>query len=278
MMIKKKDITVIIPVHVWDDEVKKMFTEAVGSVPQEVNIMVVTTTDSGFEFEFQAKKGTKCEVIKSDDGSSFQHLVNLGVNNVKTDWFSILEFDDEYSKTWFDNFIKYQEYNQQYNIFMPLNDLYNVEDGKNEFVGNGNEAVMAASFSDEIGIIDEKSLEDYFSYYLPGSVIKTETFKELGGLKEGIKLTFWYEFMLRAAHNGEKMYVVPKVGYAHVLGREGSLMQEYRRTINEKESEFWFNQAKKQSYHKTDKHVVYGLPEKDDDNEIVGENELELEK
>lgn len=256
-MINKKDITVVIPVHMWDDDIKKMFSEAVKSVPSEVNILVATTEESGFEFEFDAVEGVSCSVVKSGNGSSFQHLVNLGVENVNTEWFSILEFDDEYSPTWFDNFIKYQEYNQQYNIFMPMNDLYNVEDGKDEFIGNGNEAVMAASFSDEIGVIDEKSLEDYFSYYLPGSVIKTGLFKELGGLKESIKLTFWYEFMLRAAHNGEKMYVVPKVGYAHILGRKGSLMEEYRNTIDEKESAFWFDQAKKQSYHKTDKNIKY---------------------
>lgn len=273
-MVTKKDITVIIPAHKWDEDIKKMFTEARNSVDHEVKVMVVTTSESGYEFDDQS-----ISVIKSNDGSSFQHLVNLGVENVDTEWFSILEFDDEYAKTWFDNFIKYQEYNQQYNFFMPLNDLYNVEDGKDEFVGNGNEAVMAASFSEEIGVVDEKSLDDYFSYYIPGSVIKTQLWKDLGGLKEGIKLTFWYEFMLRAAHNGEKMYVVPKVGYAHVLGRKGSLMDEYRQTIDKEESNFWFNHAKKQSFHKTDKHVKYvpgnKVGEEKEDGELDS-NSIEL--
>lgn len=251
-MVSKKDITVIIPVHVWDDDIKKMFTEAVNSVPSDIKVLVSTDVNSGFSFKDRA-----VDIVTSSDGSSFQHLVNLAVENVKTEWFSILEFDDEYSKIWFDNFIKYQEYNQQYNIFLPMVDLYNVEGGKDEFIGNGNEAVMAASFSDEIGVIDEKSLEDYFSYYVPGGVIRTNIWKELGGLKEGIKLTFWYEFMLRAAHNGEKIYVIPKIGYAHVLGRPGSLLEEYRKTLDQQESAFWFSEAKKQSYHKTDKKIQY---------------------
>ena len=34
-------------------------------------------------------------------------------------------------------------------------------------------------------------------------------------------------------------------------------MMEYRATIDEKESNFWFNQAKKQSFHKIEKDVVY---------------------
>lgn len=276
-MVKKSDITVIIPVHKWDDGIKKMFTEAVKSIVSGVSVIIATTEDCKFEYDFD-KRLNQPTVVKSKDGSSFQHLVNLGVENVKTEWFSILEFDDEYSSYWFDEFIKYQEYNQQYNIFLPLNDLYNAEDGKDEFVGYGNEAPLAASFSDEIGVIDEKSLEDYFSYYLPGGVIRTETWKELGGLKEKIKLTFWYEFLLRASHKGEKMYIVPKVGYAHVLGRKGSLMEEYRATIDEKESNFWFKQAKKQSFHKVDKEVVYdpdAKPEKEVDESTMELSSLE---
>ena len=251
-MVNKSDITVIIPVHKWDSDIEKMFTEAVKSVPEEIKVIVSTSEKSGFKFDKR-----DVNIVKSDKLDSFQHLVNLGAENVTTEWFSILEFDDEYSKIWFDEFIKYQEYNQEYNFFMPLNDLYNVENGKDEFIGNGNEAVMAASFSEEIGIIDEKSLEDYFNFYIPGTIIKTDTWKTLGGLKESIKLTFWYEFMLRAAHNGEKFYVVPKVGYAHVLGRAGSLLQEYRETMKPEESEFWFKEAKKQSFHKTDKGSKY---------------------
>ena len=261
-MINKSDITVIIPVHIWNDEVNAMFSDAVKSIDSGVRIIISTPNDSGYSY-----KDKSIKVVKSDNGSSFQHLVNLGVDNVETEWFSVLEFDDTFTPIWFDNFIKYQEYNQQYNIFMPMNDLYNVESGKNEFIGNGNEAVMAASFSDEIGIIDEKCLEDYFTYYLDGSIIKTELYKKIGGLKESIKLTFWYEFMLRAAHNGEKMYVVPKVGYIHNMGREGSLFDTYRKEMDANEPEFWFEQAKKQSFFKTDKNIEY--ESKNNENESV---------
>ena len=34
-------------------------------------------------------------------------------------------------------------------------------------------------------------------------------------------------------------------------------MQEYRSTMTPKESNFWFNQAKKQSFHKEDKNIQY---------------------
>ena len=110
-MIKHSDITVIIPVHEWNGNVEKLFGEAVKSVPKDIQIIVSTTSKI-------AKEGwaNKYKIVKHDKSTSFQSLVNAGVNEVKTEWFSILEFDDEYSPIWFDNFIKYQEYNQQYNI------------------------------------------------------------------------------------------------------------------------------------------------------------------
>lgn len=257
-MITNKDITVVIPIHMWDDNVAKLAVEAVKSIPGNTNVIISTIKGCNVNFEDELTKVfNSFKIITEKKDSSFQNLVNKGVENVDTDWFSILEYDDEYSPIWFDNFIKYQEYNQEYNIFMPLNDLYNVEGNKDEFIGNGNEAVWASSFSEELGVIDEKSLDDYFDFYIDGSIIRTETWRKLGGLKRSIKLTFWYEFMLRAAHKGEKMYVIPKVGYAHVLGRTDSLMMKYRSEIDVKESEFWFKTAKKESYFSQDRNIVY---------------------
>lgn len=265
-MVSKKDITVIIPVHKWDESIEKMLKEALNSIPEGVSTTVVTTTEEiGVDISKKYKKVTGLVFVGTDD-TCFQHMVNEGVQSIDTEWFSILEFDDEYSPIWFDNFIRYQEYNQQYNIFLPLNDLYNVEGGKDEFIGNGNEVAWASSFSSEIGVIDEQSLDDYFNFYLTGGIFRTETFRTLGMLKESIRLTFWYEFMLRTVHAGEKIYVVPKVGYAHVLGRAGSLMEEYRNTINVRESDFWFKTAKKESYYKEDRKKTYNPSEKDSED------------
>ena len=157
----------------------------------------------------------------------------------------------------FKNFIKYQEYNQEYNFFYTLCDLYNVEDGKNEFIGNGNEVAWASSFSDELGVIDEKSVEDYFNFYPTGGVFNTKTWNDMNGLKESIKLTFWYEFMLRALKKGEKFYVIPKIGYRHILGRDNSLLMQYRKEIDEKESDFWFRTAKSESFFDKDRNKTY---------------------
>ena len=42
--------------------------------------------------------------------------------------------------------------------------------------------------------------------------------------------------MLRATNNSKKIYVIPKVGYNHTLGRNGSLTETYKKEITEDES------------------------------------------
>lgn len=258
-MISNKDITVIVPVHKWNGDIKAMLENALQSVPKACGVII--STPKTLKIDNPVRDIATYTLVNDIKENSFQALVNNGVKNVTTDWFSILEFDDEYSPKWFDNFAKYQEYNQQYNIFLPINDLYNAEKreetGQDEFVGNGNEVAWASSFSDELGVIDEKCVTDFFDFYFTGGIFNKQMWNTVGGLKENIKLTFWYEWILRAEHNGEKAYVVPKVGYAHTLARKDSLMMSYRETINAQESDFWYRTAKKEAYYKEMRNVEY---------------------
>jgi hypothetical protein len=85
---------------------------------------------------------------------------------------------------------------------------------------------------------------------MTGSIFNTADWKEVGGLKSPIKLTFWYEWLLRATYKGKKVYVIPKVGYVHLLGRKGSIIEEYKKSIDDKESNFWVNVARKDYFYK----------------------------
>ena len=263
-MLSNKDVTVIVPIHEYNEEIGKFLKNALDSVPSDMSI-ILSTGKEILPDDLGMNSNTSILVNEDVTMLSFQNLVNAAVKHIETEWFSILEFDDEYSPKWFENFEKYQEYNQKYNFFLPINDLYEYnkeardagDDTRDNFAGNGNEAPWAESFSSELGVIDEQSLDDYFSFYMTGAVIRKDTFEKLGMLKNNIKLTFWYEFMLRAAHKGETFYVVPKVGYAHLLGRTGSLLNEYRDTIDKEESDFWFKTAKKESFFKEERPVLY---------------------
>lgn len=78
-------------------------------------------------------------------------------------------------------------------------------------------------------------------------------------MKPSIKLTFWYEFLLRfVSHSvGGNIFVIPKIGYVHGLGRKGSLLEHYRETVQKEESEFWIKTAKKESFFKEERAVEY---------------------
>jgi hypothetical protein len=47
--------------------------------------------------------------LNASNEPNFASQVNYGVQNAKSDWISIFEFDDEYSTIWFDNVNKYSE-------------------------------------------------------------------------------------------------------------------------------------------------------------------------
>lgn len=256
-----KDITVIIPLHKHDEETEKLLTRAIDSVPSDYKVIISTTHECFDSLNgVSTRDGVTCVYNADDESKSdFSTLVNYGVTNVETHYFSILEYDDEYTSIWFNNVETYIEYKPETSVFLPLNDL--IDFNNNKFVGYGNEAPWASSFSNEIGYIDNDCLQQYFDFYLTGAVFNTADWVACGGLKPSIKLTFWYEFLLRVTNGGKKVFVVPKIGYKHYVNRKGSLFDEYRDVVSEKESSWWFETAKKESFFKNDRNKTYSVEE-----------------
>lgn len=247
-----KDLVVIIPLHEFNKDVETLLTKAIESVPKELEIRVSCKNGLSEDIKKSYKKNKNVVIYESeasDSPSDFCSLVNQAVGDSK--WFSILEYDDEYSPIWFDNFKKYVDFYSDISVFVPLEDLLDASD--NKFIGIGNEASWASSFSNELGYIDNDCLQNFFDFYMTGSIFNTSDWQEVGGLKPSIKLTFWYEFLLRATYKGKKVYVIPKVGYVHKLGRKGSLIETYKNTIDDKESNFWVNVARKESFYKDER-------------------------
>lgn len=264
-----KDIDIIIPLHEYNDYVKPLLIRAMGSVPEDIRIIIVTPTYDTLDIKEIGDVHNYTIIISPNPdeepyASDFCSLVNKGVNvgGIKK-WFSILEFDDEYTDIWFNNVEKYIEYNPEVSVFLPLEEL--IDYNKNNFIGYGNEAPWASSFSNEIGYIDNDCLQQYFDFYLTGAIFNTEDWKTYGGLKPSIKISFWYEFLLRITNKGKKVFVIPKLGYKHYVDRENSLYDIYRKTIDEKESTWYFELAKQESLYKEDRNKVY------ENNEEKGE-------
>ena len=265
------NLTVIIPVHQSNEDTNKMLVKAIRSVG-DAPIIISTTSDLTSDlFNWIHNNGLADNVTVIADNKSeassndFCTLVNYGVNEVTTDWFSILEFDDEYRNNWWDNIEKYISYMPACSVFLPLTELKNFND--NSFIGYGNEAPWATSFSNEVGYIDNDCLQEYFDFYLTGGVFNTKDWRTVGGLKSSMKLTFWYEFLLRLTNQNKKVYVIPKLGYTHYLNRPNSIYELYNNTIDEKEGNWWYELARQEYFFKDDRKKSYQLNNEDNNGE-----------
>ena len=236
-----KDIVIVIPIHQFNDEIAKLLKDAVDSAPKEFEKRLSCPTALEKDLRKWVGKRKDIVIVPNGEASDFQTLVNNAIFDSK--WFSILEFDDEYTPIWFENAKKYMEFMPNISVFLPLTDLVDFESQK--FVGSGNEPVWASSFSNTLGTIDNDCLQDFFDFYLTGGIFNTADWEEVGGLKPSVKVSFWYEFLLRLTNKGKFAYVIPKVGYDHYIGRKGSLSDIYRETVTPKEEKYWISTAKK---------------------------------
>lgn len=254
---------VIIPVHEYNETVKVLLERALASVPSKYSVVISTTDELNRKYNKELNQllqfdnqtsATRSIVVNTTNKSDFCTLVNNAVSD-EYKWFSILEFDDEYTDIWFDNVEKFLEFKADVSVFLPLTELVDSENGR--FISYGNEAPWASSFSETIGYIDYECLGDFFDFYLTGGVFNVQDWLNVGGLKSSMKLTFWYEFLLRLTNNNKKVYVIPKLGYKHTANRVGSLYSLYNDTITEKEAAWWYKTAKEECFFTQDRNTEY---------------------
>ena len=241
-----KDLTVIVPLHEYNESVGKLLERAIESFN-------ATDIDNDTELLFIGPK-TIIKLLKEkydgdnrvfveNEKTDFCTQINTAVEKCKK-YFSILEYDDVYTSNWFKNVKEYLAEDENISIFLPLTEI--VKFGKeNEPIGYVNEAALAVSFCEKLGYLDLEALLNYMNFNTTGGVFKTSDFIDVGKLKPTIKLTFWYEFLLRSVRNDKKIYVIPKVGYIHTLDRENSLSEKYNKNMKPEEAEFWIELAQK---------------------------------
>lgn len=254
-----KNITVILPIHKIDDDYSLMLKNAVLSVEpfhNDVKLMIVCPVHLKKDI---LDLSDKLEVIYEHPNSSydFSSQINHGILNCDTEWFSILEVDDEYLPVWLKSMNQYMTEYSDVSVFLPVVKDVNTE-GK--FLSFTNESAWAYGFTDKQGYIDNEILLDFQNYQISGGLYKTKEIKEVGMLKDNIQLTFGYEFLLRITYNSLKVMVVPRIGYQHVNFREDSLFWTYQNAeekLTEKEVEFWLNTAKKEFFFKNKREIIH---------------------
>ena len=267
---EKLDITVIIPISsVADEKFSEYLDLALSSIdnneykPTKVIISRCNCTEVvDFLKTFDLSKyDLDIAIVENPIGKSFQTQINYNAKEVvKTTYFTFLEFDDEFSINWFKNVKLYTESYPEIKMFIPI--ISDVDD-KQAFFGFTNEAAWAYNFSDELGMINNEVLLEYPNINPDGMVVRTDAFNDCGGLKNTIKLSFNYEFLLRFTRNGDKIMVIPKIGYKHVNMRPGSLFWDYKYSpaidvaIKPDEAIFWMETAKKEYFFNEDRNITY---------------------
>lgn len=255
-----KNITVILPIHTLSDDYKEMLNNSLSSIEDfhnDVKVSIVCPTSLKKELKDLSNK-LEINIVSNKGETDFCSQVNLGIDNCDTEWFTILEVDDEFKPIWLKSMNEYSKVFTDVSVFLPIVKDINVE-GK--FINYTNESAWAYGFTDMQGFIDNEVLLDFQNYQTSGGLFKTQVIKDNGKFKENIKLTFVYEFLLRLTHNGVRIMTVPKAGYQHVNLREDSLFWKYKNDekmiLSENEVKFWLDTAKKEFFFKNKRDVNY---------------------
>lgn len=252
-----KNITILIPAFVNNETDEKFLKNAVESAKSldenEGKILVIGRKEDLKSVEDD--KRVTC--IENEGDTDFCSQIELGLSKCRTEYFSILEMDDTYMKNWFTMFERYRKYVPDVSAYIPLNEAYDFNNLENGPVGYINEAIWASSFSDEIGYIDLECAKNFLNFNLTGAIFNRKDFNDAGGLKKSMKLSFWYEFLLRFLNNEKKAYVIPKVGYNHLFGRPGCVAEQYHKEMDQDEADWWIDLAQKEYIYKKDRNKEY---------------------
>lgn len=251
-----KDITIIVPVHEFNDAIAKYAEKAFASVDAcqenykegELKVLIVSSLKETNSLKnVLAKFKFKYEIIENNGNNDYCSQINFAVDKVETEHFSILEIDDEYTAKWFKMANDYYYGNESISIFLPVNMFH--DDNYNNWQ-YGNTMALSPTFitqdkddTDDIGIINYQRLEKCSLFNLTGGIFNTKDFIAVGKYKPSIQVAFNYELMLRMTKKGLKIMVVPKEGYLHTMGREGCLTNSYLSSMTESERDKWFSLA-----------------------------------
>jgi glycosyltransferase involved in cell wall biosynthesis len=261
---EKLDISIILPIKSSSStDFSSYFEKAINSIKEQklqVNELIIVHCNETNLLEFLDSYDfgeLNVQKLLWTNEPNFASQVNYGVQNAKSEWISLFEYDDEYSTIWFDNVKKYSEAYPKVGAFLPI---VVDTDSNGKFVGFTNEATFALNITTEMGFLTNEVLQDFQNFQISGMVIKKDMFLDLGMLKPSFKLTFGYELFLRLTHSGVRIMTIPRIGYKHTNFREGSIFWNYKNgdeVLTQNEIKFWIDSAKNEYFFTTDREIKF---------------------
>lgn len=257
-----KELTVIIPLVEYRNDLENYYNRSINSVlnndvNEEISLIFVGPTTSVKYIKEHFDFGDRDVLfIENNKNIEPQFQINKAVKDVKTSFFSILEFDDSFTSLWFNTVENYIRYYDDVSLFLPLVEIFDDKRPEIGGINYANEPVWSAAFSEEVGYLDIESLKNYYNFTVSGGVFNKTDFTSVGGLKNNIKVFFWYELLLRLTHNDKKTFVIPKIGYEHYVNVDMSLTSKFS-NLSAEELDFWFTAAQEEYFYKTDRKKSY---------------------
>ena len=224
-----KQITVIVPIRKFDEEVSTLLEKAVESVDKTLcDIIFVGPNDVLLNVK---DKYEDVSLVVNNESTDVFSQINKAVLQCFTPYFTVLEYDDACLPTGWKLMPSEMDKNA---ITLSLVELKE----KGVFKRFANEIMWDVAFVGEngvVGYITEDELKTFGDFNVTGAIIKTEDFMSLGRLNPEFKVLAWYEFLMRAAKQGKFIYVFPRVCYSHTIRREGSYMMVSKDEITREE-------------------------------------------
>jgi hypothetical protein len=254
------DLTVIIPINKLENDLdKQLFAEAIKSVFNQNNsispkeVIVITNTETSKLIDFKEFDSVRF-VINDETSDNVQSQINKAVAEVTTSFFMVLDSDDELTNFYMSNLSMHMEEMSNVDMFLPLIADVTLDKKIHRYI---NEICWAKDMTnDRHGFLTMETLMNYNLVSINGAAIRKEKFEEAGGLKESMKLSFVYEFLMRFTNIDGIAYAVPKIGYLRKMGRENSyLAQQAEMEVDE--VTFWWNLAKKEYVWPHDRNKPY---------------------
>lgn len=253
-----KDITILIPFY--NKEHLSMLENTINNInsitySNDIYVKVIIPKDMDLPM-IKGWDNNKHSFVINKGETDYCSQINCGVKDVNTNYFSIMEVDDEYNVKWFNMCNNY--FDEDISIYLPINVVNNLKTQSYEFVNHiawstgftSNEDNADLAQVDNVGYITFNSLQDTASFNLTGGIFKTSDWL---GYKPSIKVAFNYEYLLRATSKKQKIFVIPKEGYYHSIFRENSLSEIYLNEISEKDVIKWYELAKREYSYDNDR-------------------------
>ena len=245
-----KNLTFILPVHVYD---KVLLDNVLRNLSQFDCRTILVGPQNVYDSLVRDGISINFDFITNNDNTDFCSQVNLGVRECSTEYFTIVEYDDEFYPKWLDNFKKYS---QVYDASAYLT-IMEIMNDKKELVTINNELAWSTSFVNDLGYIDMDALNSFYDFNIVGGVFKRDAFIEVGGLKTSMDIASTYEFLMRFVDNNNRVFVIPKLGYRHMMGRDGSFMSESKKRLTQEHGEWLINTAKEEMKYKEDRKLKF---------------------